>query len=183
MPPEGEAAGQESNGEENEETVEETTETETETETEEFDEERAKAKIAKANREAANLRKRLKEAEPLAKKAKELEEASKSAEEKLEERATGAEGRASKAEQEVARLRIALRKGLTETQAKRLIGENEEELEKDADELLESFRSDGDEGPEPRRRPQERLRPGAAPSADAEPSDPKKLAEQVSRGW
>lgn len=146
-----------------------------------LDLDRAKEKIHKANSEAANLRKRLKDLEPLAKKARELEEASKTTEQKLEERATGAETRATKAEAEAARLRVALRKGLSETQAKRLVGESEEDLEKDADELLESFKGDG--GQEPPARPRERLRPGAAPAADAADNDPAKLAEQVPRGW
>jgi hypothetical protein len=133
----------------------------------ELDLERAKAKISKANSEAQNLRKRLKELEPLAAKAKELEEASKSAEEKAAERASSAETRAQKAESEAARLRVALKKGLTETQAKRLVGETEEELEADADELVASFKSE-DDGQEPKRLPRERLRPGATPSAETD---------------
>ena len=53
-------------------------------------------------------------------------------------------------------------------------------MEKDADELLESFKKEDDEeGQEPRRRPQERLRPGAAPGAEPEQSDPAALAERV----
>lgn len=51
-------------------------------ETETFDEARARAALAKANREAANLRKRLKEIEPAAKRAKELDEASRTEVEK-----------------------------------------------------------------------------------------------------
>jgi hypothetical protein len=96
------------------------------------------------------------------------------------------------------RLRVAIRLGLNETQAKRLVGSNEEELEDDAKELLAAFRpaeKDGDkakdeepegesERPEnSRRRPQERLRPGAVPDADTEPEelDPRKLAARVPR--
>lgn len=145
-----------------------------------FDAERAKTKIQKANREAANLRKRLKDLEPLAKKAKDLEDANKSDQEKAEERASGLEQRAIKAETDVARLKVALKKGLTETQAKRLVGENEEELEADAEELLESFKSEDDDGQVPRR-PRERLRPGAAPATEPEENDPAKLADKVSR--
>lgn len=113
----------------------------------------------------------------LAQKVKQYEDASKTKEEKLEESVKGAEERARKAEQEAARLRVALRKGLTETQAKRLVGETEEELEKDADELLASFQDAG--GQEPRRRPQEKLRPGAVPSSEPEETDPRKLADRV----
>ena len=151
-------------------------------EDEEFDEERAKAKINKANNEAKSLRKRLKDLAPQIEELERLKEEGKSDKDKLEERATGAEGRASKAESEAARLRVALKKGLTETQAKRLIGENEEELEADADELLASFRED--EGrPEPKRRPRERLRPGASPSSELEETDPRKLAESIPRSY
>lgn len=149
---------------------------------EEFDKDRAQAKITKANNEAKSLRKRLKDLEPQLEELARLKEEGKSDKDKLEERATGAEGRASKAEHEAARLRVALKKGLTEVQAKRLIGENEEELEADADELLASFK-DEDEGPEPKRRPRERLRPGASPSSEPEETDPRKLAESIPRSY
>lgn len=116
-------------------------------------------------------------------KVKDHEDASKSDQEKLQERATGAETDAKQAKADAARLRVALRKGLTETQAKRLVGETEEELEQDADDLLESFRdAEGEQGSTPRR-PRERLRPGAAPGADPEPNDPAELAKSVSRDW
>ncbi len=109
------------------------------------------------------------------------EDASKSDQEKLADRASGAEDRATRAEQEAARLRVALKKGLTETQAKRLVGDTEEDLEKDADELLASFKQDDDGGQEPRRLPRERLRPGAAPSSEPEDTDPEKLAAKIPR--
>ncbi len=145
-----------------------------------LDLERAKAKIRKANSEAENLRKRLKELEPLAEKAKELEEASKSDQEKLTERASKAEAEAKSAAQEALRLRVALRKGLAETQAKRLVGETEEELEADADDLIASFKPEG-EGDAPRR-PRERQRPGAVPSSEPEePKSPRELASQLPR--
>lgn len=147
-----------------------------------FDLERAKAKIAKSNSEAANLRQRLKELEPLAQKAKDLEESQKTDLQKATDAKDAAAKEASAAKQEAARLRVALKKGLTESQAKRLVGETEEDLEKDADELLESFKPD-DDGPEPRRRPRERLRPGAAPGAEPEKNDPASLAAEVPRGW
>jgi chromosome segregation ATPase len=160
-----------------------------------FDRSRAEDKIRKANAEAANLRKRLKELEPLAQKAKELEDAGRSDVEKLSAEAQGHQSRADKAEAELMRLRVAMRKGLTETQAKRLVGSSEEELEEDADDLLASFKpaqpepeekaEDGEpvRDPNPRRRPQERLRPGAVPDADTEPveTDPRKLAAAIRR--
>jgi hypothetical protein len=45
--------------------------------------------------------------------------------------------------EELLRLRVALKKGLNDSQAKRLIGTTEEELLADADELLKSFGSAG----------------------------------------
>jgi hypothetical protein len=148
----------------------------------EFDADKAKAKISKVNSEAANLRKRLKELEPMASKAKELEEAQKSESQRLTEAKTVAEKEAVKASQEAARLRVALKKGLTEIQAKRLIGETEEELEADADELLESFKpkddpdkkSPEDEKSEP---PKGGERSGATGDTKPEETDPRKLAE------
>lgn len=114
-------------------------------------------------------------------KVKKHEDASKSDQEKLEERTTTAEKNAAEAIKEAARLRVALRKGLTETQAKRLVGDDEEALEKDADELLESFRSENGDGDGKPRRPKERLRPGAQPSTEVDETDPAKLAGQVPR--
>lgn len=102
-----------------------------------------------------------------AKKLAEMEEAQKTAEQKAADKAAQAEKTAADANRETARLRVALRKGLTETQAKRLVGDTEEELEADADELLESFASktadDGKEkGEKPGSgRPKEALKSGA----------------------
>lgn len=67
---------------------------------------------------------------------------------------------------EVLKLRVALEKGLTAVQAKRLVGNTKEELETDAEELLESFGGSGksgeeDEGNEPpRRQPKVKRNPG-----------------------
>jgi hypothetical protein len=54
----------------------------------------------------------------------------------LEQRVAGLEAAATAAEQRALRAEIANAKGLTSTQAKRLVGETREELEADADELL-----------------------------------------------
>lgn len=117
-------------------------------------------------------------------KVQQAEDAKLSDQQKLEKRATDAEARAAKAEQEASRLRVAINKGLNVTQAKRLVGDSEEDLEKDADELLESFKTnDDDKGQGSGRRPQERLRPGAAPSSEPEETDPRKLADQVPQGY
>lgn len=73
--------------------------------------------------------------------------------------------------EEVLRLRVALDKGLTAHQAKRLVGKTEEELAADADELLKEFggtgSTDGDEGV-PRSQPRKLTNPGDPdPDADA----------------
>jgi hypothetical protein len=81
---------------------------------------------------AQALRKANKEAEALRSKLKEFEDRDKSEVDKLNERLSAAEARALDAE----RYEVALEKGLTRTQAKRLIGTTREELEADADELL-----------------------------------------------
>jgi hypothetical protein len=152
--------------------------------------EKWKALARKHEKAASDLR-------PLADKAQQLEDASKTDLERASAEAQQHLARADKAEGELLRLRVALRKGLTETQAKRLVGTSEDELEADADDLMASFRpaepakkedSKDDDEPEPtrpdqRRRPQERLRPGAVPDADTEPeeTDPRKLAALVPR--
>lgn len=118
----------------------------------------------------------------LSAKEKERTDAAKTEQEKAAERTAAAEETAKSATSEAARLRVALKKGLTESQAKRLIGDTEEDLENDADELLASFKTE-DGGQEPRRTPRERLRPGAAPGADLEETDPAKLAASVPRPY
>lgn len=131
--------------------------------------------------------KRAKENAAAAKRLKELEDADKTEIERATERAADAEKKAAAAERKALVYSIASRKGLTETQAKRLIGDTEEELEADADDLLESFKQEDDEdatsdkGKGKPTRPRERLRPGAAADAEPDETDPRKLAENVSR--
>lgn len=72
-------------------------------------------------------------------KAKEFEDRDLTEQQKLEKRAAEAEGKLTPLEQENARLRVALKKGLTGDKAalaERLRGSTEEELMADADELL-----------------------------------------------
>lgn len=127
-----------------------------------------KAALKKANEEAKNLRLKLKE----------YEDRDKTEAERISERLAEAEKRALDAD----RLEIALEKGLTKSQAKRLVGSTREELEADADELLADLGvNPDDEKPAPSRRPQERLRSGAVPDAEPEETDPAKLAEMVQK--
>ena len=128
-----------------------------------------KAALKKANEEAKNLRLKLKE----------FEDRDKTEAERISERLAAAEQRALDAD----RLEIALDKGLTKGQAKRLVGSTREELEADADELLADLGVDDDK-PSTSRRPKERLKPGA--SNDAEPQkSPQELAAEVvkARGY
>lgn len=128
-------------------------------------------------------------------KAKAAEaDTSKSDLQKLTDRVTAAEKRAADAEAKQLRAEVASAKGLSAAQAKRLTGTSKEELEADADELLEAFGGkkdakpegedgkDGkpegagkqDEGPGIFGRPKERLTPGAAPD-----TEPEKTGEQL----
>lgn len=107
-----------------------------------------------------------------AKRLAEIEEAQKTAEQKAADKAAEAAAQAAKAQREADVLRVAMRKGLTETQAKRLQGESLEELEADADELLASFaraEEPSDDKPEPSSRPKESLKSGSIPSNNKPP--------------
>lgn len=122
------------------------------------------------------------------------EEANKSEVEKLADKAAAAEDRASTAELRALRVEVAHEKGLTSAQAKRLVGKTREELEADADELLETFSGkkadgngkDGDGGgDQPRRTPKENLRPGAAgddSKAEMSREEAHKLAASIESG-
>lgn len=143
---------------------------------ENFDPQRAWNKLQAQDRDKAALKKRADEAEA---KAKRYEDADKTDKDKLEERASGAEQRASAAEATALRLDVALEKapeGMSIAQvrklAKRLSGDSREDLEADAEELFADFvTEDDDKGQAPRGRPRERLRPGAVPNND-EPVEP-----------
>lgn len=83
------------------------------------------------------------------------------------------------------RLRVALDKGLTATQAKRLVGDTEDELTADADEILESWGAKPPEDrtpPPPGGRPREQLKPGNGdPDVPAEETDVVALGERMFR--
>jgi hypothetical protein len=84
----------------------------------------------------AALRKANKEAETLRLKLKEFEDRDKTETQKLTERAEAAEKAAADLASTHMRSEVALEKGLTAKQAKRLVGSTREELEADADDLL-----------------------------------------------
>jgi hypothetical protein len=130
-------------------------------------------------RTVLTLRTRVKELEPQAKKLKEIEDQAKTDGQKAEEARKAAEGETAKATSELLKLRVAMRKGLTEAQTKRLVGTTEEELEADADELLESFGGSTEDRTTITRLPKEKLKPGAR-NTEREPKiDPKKVVDEV----
>lgn len=126
--------------------------------------------LKKANEEAAAARL----------KVKEFEDKDKSDGEKLTERITAAEKRANDAEAKAMRLEVASAKGLTPAQAKRLVGATQEELEADADEILEAFPTPGAKRP-PSPKPSSDLRGGTDPTEDVDVIDPAKLADAIPR--
>lgn len=69
-----------------------------------------------------------------------LTEQAKTEQQRATEALTAAEKRASDAESTALRFQVAAEKGLTPAQAKRLVGSSREEMEADADELLETFK-------------------------------------------
>lgn len=139
---------------------------------------------AEAEKWKAHARKHEAQAKANADKAKkfdEFDEASKSESEKAAAKAAEAEKRAHDAEIKAMRLEVALTKNLTPAQAKRLVGTTVEELEADADELLESFKPAEDNGTRPGGKPKEDLRGGGDPTTTPDEMDPHKLAESVPR--
>jgi hypothetical protein len=145
----------------------------------EFDPDKAWKLIENVRGDVDKLKK---ERDTLAKQVKDHEDATKSDTQKLEDRATTAEQQLAAERRTAVRLEVAIEKGLTPTQAKRLVGDTKEELAADADELLKSFKDDDDGGSgDSRRTPKPRLKPGASGGAEPEETDPEKLAAQVPR--
>lgn len=81
-----------------------------------------------------------KRAAELEARLKEIEDRDKTESARAIERAEVAEKAAAVAEARALRLEVASEKGLTPAQAKRLVGESREELEADAQELLDTFK-------------------------------------------
>ncbi len=86
--------------------------------------------------EARKWEGRAKENSTAATKLAEIEEAQKTEQQKLEDRASKAEKLAADNASDALRARVALEKGLTAAQEKRLVGATREELLADADQLL-----------------------------------------------
>ena len=152
----------------------------------EFDPDRAKRDMRKKNRENANLRRRLKEAEKAESELKKIRDKEKSAGERL----TETTDKLTAAEMKVARLEVALEKGLTLAQANRLSGSTKDELLEDADDYLAELGQDDDDDetptkkPKTTRRPKEKVRrsgTGTTDTDDDDEDDPRALAAKVRR--
>ena len=130
--------------------------------------------------EAGDYRRKLREAEE---RLQEFEQAGKSELEKATERAAAAEAAMAHAASEAARLRVAMTKGLTVDQAKRLVGSTVEELEADAEELIKAFGGGASEeqegGQDLTSTPRERLKSGAVPAAEPDDEDYGALADRI----
>ena len=92
--------------------------------------------VEKLRKEAAKYRTEAKANANAAKQLAEIEDAKKTQSERDAERIAEAEKRATDAEAILTRMQVAVEKGLTPNQARRLVGSTREELEADADELL-----------------------------------------------
>lgn len=126
----------------------------------EFDADRASRLIGK-------LRQEIEELKPLATKAKELEDSKKSETQRLQERAESLEKQYAQAQNELLRLKVAAEKGLPPKLAARLTGTNIEELEADADELLNLVATKKPSASAGDTLVGTRTPPAAAPDADA----------------
>lgn len=142
--------------------------------TEAFDQERAMAKIKKANDEAKGLRTRVKELEALEAKVREYEDSQKSEAEKIQSRAEKAEQRAQAVEAELIRERIARRHHLDEDDMDLLGAGTEEQIEARAKKIAakNAAAAGVTATAPPTEKPTERLRPGATSTeANLEPPD------------
>lgn len=95
--------------------------------------------VEKLRRDAAKYRTEAKSNATAAAELAKIRDARKSDEERRAEAAVAIEKRATESDLRAARAEIALEKGLTLAQAKRLVGATREELEADADEVLRDF--------------------------------------------
>lgn len=142
------------------------------------DKEKAQEKVEEITTERDTLKTQLEE------KAAEGE----SETDKLKRKLAAAEAKAKKAEEpdiEKLQLEVAVEKGLTKTQAKRLVGKNLEEMSADADELLKEFGAakadddeDGGDDVGLRVTPRTKLKNPGDPAGESRDWDPDKMADQ-----
>lgn len=130
------------------------------------------------------LEEQLKELRPLAAKAKEADEAKKDEVQRLTEQLAATTTDRDAATVDRDRLKVAISKGLTLTQAKRLVGSTEDELTADADELLSDLGAKptgekAEERPAPPGRPREHLQSGGGDQAPPEETDVRALGKRM----
>lgn len=142
---------------------------------------------AEANKWKSLSRKHEKSAAERAAALKKYEDANKSEAQRLEEERDSHRTRAEKAEAALRRRDIAEQRApehatpaQIRTVAKRLAGDTDEEMEKDADELFAAFAPAPATAKTPQK-PKERLRGGSEPDEDIEETDPRKLAALLPR--
>jgi len=151
--------------------------------------EKAQAQVEHWRKQARTWETRATENADASEKLKAIEDRDKSELQKLTDRATeatqkaeAAEARAVQAELNVTRIRVGAEKGLTPSQAARLVGDDEDALKKDADELIASFPPADPDGKRPApTRPTPSLRGGDDPDVEPDETDPIKLVESVPR--
>lgn len=118
-------------------------------------------------------------------KVDDIEASKKSDVDKLTEQIDKLTQAQANSDQKALRAEVAMAKGLTAAQAKRLAGTSREELEADADEILEAFPvTPTDEPPKggpPSRQPRPDLKGGSDPTEEPIETDPAKLADAVPR--
>jgi hypothetical protein len=122
-------------------------------------------------------------------KLKKYEDQGKSETQRLQETAAEHQSRAEKAESQARAMQIAMDRApehasLAQVRAvaKRVRGDDEDALERDADELFELLAPEPKAAPKTPGRPQPRLKGGTAePDEDPEETDPRKLAAQLPR--
>lgn len=140
----------------------------------------AKSALAK---ERAARRQAEKDLADLRTRLKDVEDKDKSEVERLREQVAGLTKDRDEHARTALRLEVAAAKGLTPSQAKRLVGSTVEELEADAEELVAAFAPKGgnEDKSTPGGRPKERLRGGGDPTEEPEETDPRKLAALIPR--
>lgn len=123
-----------------------------------------------------------KKAKDLETRLKELEDKDKSEADKLRDDLANAQKSLATHEAKALRAEVAMAKGLTPAQARRLVGDSQEELEADADDILENFpAAGGAKPPPPSQKPSPDLKGGTDPTEDPVETDPAKLAAMVPR--
>lgn len=112
----------------------------------------------------------------------EHEAANKSETDKLREQVETLTKAQTDAESKALRAEIAMAKGLSAAQAKRMVGATREELEADADEILEAFPAQHGSTPPPSDTPKPDLSGGSDPTDGADDVDIRKVVESIPRG-